>query len=82
MSKTPLQLDLPGCAPLLVPLPTYPDPPFKVRVVYTSVCYAVAVLLQVMLCIEPAVAVSGPISLQPGQVWTASQTIVRHSSQE
>jgi hypothetical protein len=32
--------------------------------------------LQEMLCIEPAVAGSGPFKLTPGQTWTGSQTLV------
>jgi hypothetical protein len=33
-------------------------------------------LLQEMLCIEPAVAGSGPYKLAPGQTWSGSQTLV------
>lgn len=34
-------------------------------------------LVQVMLCIEPAVAGSGPFKLAPGASWTGSQTLVK-----
>lgn len=36
-------------------------------------------LLQVMLCIEPAVAGSGPVKLAPGASWSGSQTLVKSS---
>lgn len=32
--------------------------------------------LQVMVCIEPAVAGSGPVKLAPGASWSGSQTLV------
>lgn len=28
-----------------------------------------------MVCLEPAVAASGPVVLQPGQMWTAGQQL-------
>ena len=30
---------------------------------------------QGMLCLEPAVAGSGPVTLEPGKVWTAQQKL-------
>lgn len=38
---------------------------------------SVVLLLQVMLCIEPAVAGSGPVKLAPGASWSGSQTLVK-----
>lgn len=32
-------------------------------------------MLQTMVCLEPALAKSGPKSLDPGSVWSASQTL-------
>ena len=38
--------------------------------------------LQVMVCLEPALAASGPISLQPKEPWIAQQKLsVQHQSQ-
>ena len=35
--------------------------------------------LQEMVCLEPAVAGSGPVTLEPGKTWTAKQTLsIRH----
>ena len=35
--------------------------------------------LQEMVCLEPAVAGSGPVTLEPGKTWKAKQTLsLRH----
>ena len=35
--------------------------------------------LQGMVCLEPAVAGSGPVTLEPGKTWKAKQTLsIRH----
>ena len=51
---------------------------FCIRLIRTSPLKSVQ-CLQGMVCLEPAVAGSGPITLQPGKTWRAKQTLlVRH----
>ena len=51
---------------------------FCIRLTWTTplnLCNA----FQEMVCLEPAVAGSGPVTLQPGKSWKAKQTLsVRH----
>jgi hypothetical protein len=50
----------------------------EVRLVCVTAC-RLCMCLQVMLCIEPAVAGSGPVKLAPGASWSGSQTLVKSS---
>ena len=51
---------------------------FCIRVTGTSPLKSVP-CFQEMVCLEPAVAGSGPVTLQPGKTWRAKQTLsVRH----